>query len=256
MAAVTEEPLEVQDLLGVQRPDRLLQLVNRLQAEAAATLNGTEAGGAVLANLRHVLLADKEVITPDDWAALTPANGFADAGPAGGYGALGVRKSPDGLVQLRETVSRGAGAPALFTSIATMPSIFAPPASVRRAGEATGNTLGGWQVTASGAVQWLFGNPTAGFTVAGSWQAADPTLPAWPSPLRLKVRSRATVRRVFVEARTASGGEEGLQAPCTVTGARIEAPATPGESPVLLIPRVDGLRALTRYRLTILVLVE
>lgn len=258
MAAISDEPLEIQDLAGLERPERVLEFLGRLQAEAGASLNGTKDTGITVANLRHLLLADKEVITPDDWTPLSFAggSGWTDVGPAGGHGSFAARKSPDGTVRIREILQRAAGAPAVGSTIATVPALFAPQALVRRTGEATGNALGGWQVTASGEVQWLFGAPGTYFTLQGTWQAADPSMPEWPTPVRLKVQQRATVRRAYVEARAATGAEAGLPVAAAVYGARIDPPAVADEPPVLVLPRVDGLRPNTRYRLTFLVLVE
>lgn len=258
MAAISDEPLEIQDLVGLQRPERLLEAVNRIQSEAGATLNGGASSGATLGNLRHLLLADKEVITPGDWTPLEFASGsgWTDTGPARTFGSFAVRKSPDGTVRIREVLARPAGAPAVGAVIATVPALYAPQATVRRYGSATGDVLSAWQVTAGGAVQWLFGDPTSEFFVTGTWQAADPSMPEWDKPIRLKVQERATVRRTYVEARAATGAEAGLAVPCQVYGARIDPPTSAEETPVLVIPRVDGLRPNTRYRLTILVLVE
>lgn len=252
---VQPEDLEPADLEGLRRPERLLELFNQLQASAAAALNGGPKEGLTLANLRHVLLEDKECITPSDWTPLTLASGWASFG--GSYGAPGVRKAPGGRVELREGVARAAGPPAVLASIATLPAWAWPQADVRRTGESSLNAIAGYQVTTGGDVQWLFGNPTLAFTFnGGSWQAADPSLPPWPAPLKVRVEERYTLRRVYVEARRTDASESELPGPVLVSGAYIEAPASAGDKPTLVVPRIDGLRENARYTLTILLLVE
>lgn len=252
---ITDDPLEAVDVEGLKRPERLVELFNALQGASAASLNGTRSTGITLGNVRHVLLEDKELVVPSDWHTLSLAGGWADFG--GGHGTPAVRKSLDGRVEVREVLERAAGAPAAGSLIAALPEWAWPQALVRRAAEATGNALGGYQVTSAGQLQFLFGNPTTYFALnGGSWQAADPTLPEWTLPLRVKLEERVTLRRVFVEARRADSGESGLQPVAEVLGARVEPAQSVGEKPTLVVPRICGLREGARYRLTLLLLVE
>lgn len=234
----------------------MLSAFNLLQQQAGAALNGGTTNGLTASNARRVVLADKEVVTPDEWVPLALEHGFADCGPPG-YGAAGVRKDATGRVEIRECVSRAAGAPAAFTVITTLPAGYAPMDGIRRTCEASSNTLGGYEVLSTGAVRWLFGDPTSDFTFSGgSWMAADRSLPPWPTPFKvaLNLDGKVSVREVWVVARASSSTETGLTMPTVCQAPSIE--RTAGGGNVLVLPRIDGLRPLTRYRLTLWAFLE
>jgi hypothetical protein len=256
VGTITQDPLRPEALAGLKDPRALLTALNRLQAETGAILNG----GATIANDFRLVVAGIEVVTPDDWTQLAPANGFTDVGVANGYGPFSVRKEPGGTAWIQGIVKRAAGAPALFTEIAPLPAGFAPQYAQRRPGESTGLAFAVWDVSASGSVRYLAGNPTNDFHVSGSWVAVDKSLPPWPKPVGVRltderVGSTTQVRAVVAGGRS-SDGSAGLPSVASFPGAFIRPPARPGEPRLLVLPRIDGLRPLTRYALTLWVFLE
>ena len=263
MPAITQDPLRPEALKGVEDPRQLLTALNRLQSEAGAVLNG----GATLANAWRVVLPGVEIVTPDEWTALTPLNSFADIGPTNSAGSLAVRKLPNGLVELREAVNRPAGAPASFTPIANLPAGHGPSAALRRVADAAGAHGVYDVIPASGAtpakVRWVAGTPTTAFWLAGGmWEAADKSLPAWPTPVTVRLADRrigtstsVSVRHVLCAARTADGSA-GILSTVSFPGAYIQAPSKPDEPRLLVLPRIDGLLPNLRYSLTLWAFLE
>src|SRR4029453_16744476 len=70
MPAITLDPLRPEALAGLKEPRGLLTTLNRLQTETGAVLNA----GATLANAWNAVFTGVELVTPDDWEALTPLN--------------------------------------------------------------------------------------------------------------------------------------------------------------------------------------
>jgi hypothetical protein len=261
MPTITNDPIRAEILEGLKDPRPLLAAVNRLQQEAATILNG----GATLANAWRVMFPAVEVVVPDDWVPLTPINGFADIGPANGAGAFAVRKWPDGRVEVREAVNRGAGAPAAFTVIADLPAGFGPNTSLRRVSDAAG-VHGVYDVIAAtgsapAKLRWVAGTPTVSFWLSGGqWAAADKSLPAWDKPVSLRLTDKRVsastgVREVLCVGRT-QDGSAALLSRVTVTGAYVQPPARPGEPFLLVLPRMDGLVPGIRYTLTLWAFLE
>lgn len=256
---ITLDPLLEKDLAGLREPGPLLDAFNRLQAECGALLNS----GLTLANAYRVELFEKELVTPDEWVALTPLNGFADIGAASNAGSLAVRKSAAGRVELREVVNRPAGPPGGTTVIANLPAGYGPQAAALRIANANG-AMGVYTIDPATSalparVRWVSGTPTSNYWLAGgSWEAADHSLPAWPIPVRLRIRdlSARTVRHVVLLARTADSATTGVAPTVHFPGPTIEKPARAGELPVLVLPRIEGLQPLTRYRVSIAALLE
>lgn len=246
MSTVTIDPLREEALSGLKDPKALLQAFNRLQEECAV-LNGA----LTTDNLSRLVLAEKELVTPSDWVALTPQTGFEDVGPAT-YGSFAVRKQGDGRVEIRERVKRAAGPPTLFDPITTLPTGYAPAVGLRRVADANG-THGAYDVLPTGLVRWLSGNPTSEFSFCGgSWIAEDRSIPTWEKPFRiiLPVPNMVKVREVRVVARQAPFDGYALKTECTVYAPTVER-VEGQQQPVLSIPRIDGLQPETRYKLTL-----
>lgn len=255
---ITQDPLRPEALEGLADGRQLLTILNRLQSEAGAAING----GLTLANDFRVVLPGIEVVTPDDWTLLTPtpASGFVDVGVANGYGPFSVRKEPGGTAWIQGIVQRAAGAPAIFTEIAPLPAGYEPQYAQRRPGESTGLNFAVWDVSDAGSVRFLAGNPTNDFHVSGSWVAADKSLPPWPKPVEVRLTDRRVlattqVRAVVAAART-HDGSAGILSAASFPGAYIRAPAKPDEPRLLVLPRIDGLRPLVRYTLTLWAFME
>lgn len=262
MPNITQEPLRPDALKGVEDPRQLLTVVNRLLQEAGNVLNG----GATLTNAWRVVLPGVEVITPDEWVPLTALNGFADAGPGAGAPGLAARKDPyTRRVEVREVVSRAAGAPAAFTTIANLPAGYGPAAAVRRVADAAG-AHGVYDVTAATAstpalLRWVAGTPTTSFWFSGgSWQAEDSSIPAWEKPVTVRltdtrISASTRVRHVLCFAQTVDN-RGGLLPTVTFPGASIQAPQKNGEPFLLALPRIDGLKPTLRYTLTLWAFLE
>ena len=261
MPAITLDQLRLEGLKGLQEPEHLLETLNRLQSEVGAVLNG----GATLANAWRISFPSVEIVTPSEWAPLTPLNGFADAAPAG-FGAFAARKTPGGRVELREVVKRASGAPAIGTAIALLPAGYAPRYALRRPGTTGIPSVAVYDVqpasgATAGSVRWIAGDPTAQFWLdGGSWQAEDRSLPEWSTPVALRVADpRVTgstkVRLVLAEARSADGSA-GIPSVLAFPGARLERPTGQGEGFRLVLPRIDGLREERRYTLSLTGLLE
>ena len=248
MPTITVDPLPEEALSGLKDPTALQRAFNRLQEECAV-LNGR----LTASNLAKLVLAEKEIVTPSDWVSLADVldNGFTDLGPAT-YGAVAVRKDGAGRVEIRERVQRGAGPPALFTTIATVGPAYAPAVGVRRVADA-GGVHGAYDVLPTGAVRWLAGDPTAEFSFCGgSWVANDRSVPAWSTPFRviLPTTLSVSIREVLVVARAATFDGYGIPVECTVYKPTVER-VQGQEQPVLSIPRIDGLQPEQRYKLTL-----
>jgi len=257
--AVTQEPLPQKAFDGLKEPALLMQAFNRLQAES-----GVLNGGLTLANSRRVVLADKELVTPSDWTALTLESGFVDAG---GDAFFGVRKGLDGTVHLREVFQHASGVPADGTLIAPLPAGFAPAGSAYITGFSdggAGTVLATVKVvpTATGAqLQYRTGAPQVFQVCSGQWTAVDKSLPAWAEPFRCRLPieaanpNRITVRSVLIVARAPNVADAGLESVSLVHSPTVERVANE-KYPNLVIPRIDGLRELTRYRLTLWAFLE
>jgi hypothetical protein len=256
---VTQEPLQPKAFEGLKEPGLLMAAFNRLQGEA-----GILNAGLTLANARRVVLADKELVTPaSEWTTLSllAAGGFDDTGVANGYAPLSVLKQADGVAFIQGRLQRAAGAPPALTAIAQLPPGYAPASAQRRVGDATGYTLGVWHVDAGGSLRYLAGDPTNDFSVSGSWVAADKSLPAWSTSFRCRLPvenanpNKLVVRSVLIAARSATTADAGLLAVTSVYAPAVE--RVDGERfPNLVLPRIDGLREGTRYRLTLWAFLE
>lgn len=257
MPTVTNDPLRAEALDGLKDPRALLTTVNRIQSEAGDILNG----GATLLNAWRVVLTGVEVVVPDEWRPLTPINGFSDF-----VGNFAVRKDPfTKRVELREGVSRAAGAPAAGTVIAELPSGYGPATyGVRVAASDSG--FGSYDLNpASGGalaqVRWQSGTPTSNFWLnAGSWQPIDPSIPSWDKPVTCRLTDRritgsTVVRLVLCTVRTQDDSAF-LLSTATFPGASIQAPQKPGEPFLLALPRIDGLVSGRRYNLTLWAFLE
>lgn len=261
MPTITQDPLLQEGVRGIEDPRQLLAVINRLQSESGAILNG----GATLANAWRVVLTGVEVVVPEEWTPLAPLNSFADIGPSNSAGALAVRKLPSGLVQLREAVNRPAGAPASFTPIAELPAGHGPVAATRRVADAAGAHGVYDIIPASGGapakVRWVAGVPTTAFWLAGGmWEAADKSLPAWEKPVTCRLADRrlspsTIVRLVLCVART-QDDSAALLSTVTFPGAEVTPPQKGGEPFLLVLPRIDGLRPGRRYSLTLWAFLE
>jgi hypothetical protein len=243
---ITVDPLPQEALSGLKDPTALLRAFNRLQEECAV-LNGR----LTQANLSRLVLAEKELVTPSEWVALTPLNSFAEFGPTT-YGALAVRKDGSGRVEIRERVQRTAGPPALFTPITNVGPAYAPALGVRRVADA-GGAHGAYDVLPNGDVRWLAGDPTSEFSFCGgSWAANDRSIPTWEKPFRviLPTTLSVSIREVLVVARAATFDGYGIPVECTVYKPTVER-VQGQEQPVLSIPRIDGLQPEQRYKLTL-----
>lgn len=257
MPIITQDPLRPDGLAGIEDPRQLITTVNRIQAEAAAILNG----GATLANAWRVVVTGVEVVVPSEWTPLTPLNGFADF-----VGNFAVRKDPfTKRVEVREGVNRGAGAPAAGTVIANLPAGFGPASyGVRVASSDTGH--GTYDLfPASGGnpaqLRWQGGTPTTNFWLnAGSWQPEDPSIPTWAKPVTCRLTDKritpsTLVRLVLCVAKTQDGSAL-LPSVVTFPGASIQAPQKPGEPFLLVLPRIDGLVSGRRYTLALWAFLE
>jgi hypothetical protein len=260
MSTITQDEIRPEDLEGLKKSGHLLTVINQLQGEAAGALNG----GLMLSNFWRVVLTGVEVVTPEEWAPLAPLNGFADAA-GGGAGAFAARKDPlTNRVELREVVNRPAGAPAATTVIARLPAGYGPLTYVVRVSECDSGHGAYDVVPATSAtpaqIRYQKGTPTAAFWLnGGSWQAADPSIPPWSKPVTLLVRNpfgARVVRHVLCEARTADGGASAILSTVRFPGAFLQPPADVDGQWNLVLPRIDGLRPLMRYSLTIWAFLE
>lgn len=250
LPTITLDPLQAEDLKGLEEPEAVLEAFNRLQQEARTIL----ASGITLANFRQAVLQQVEIVTPDEWLSLPLENSFADAGSAGSE--FAVLKTHGGHVRLREVVSRGS-APADGTLIAQLPAGYAPSGTRFITGVSTGEVICSTKVQPSGRIEYRSGDPTAFLTLGGSWIAADKSLPAWPTPVRVRLASRGvdTCRLVLVLARS-KDTSAGVFHPVSFPSPVIEQPQRQVDFPVLVLPRIDGLQPLTRYTLTLVALLE
>lgn len=192
-----------------------------------------------------------DITAPDDWAPLSPLNGFIDAG-APSYGNLAVRKDAGGNVTLRSIVQRAAGAPAAFTTILQLPAAYLPATGERRTGEATGNALSGWDITPTGAVRWLFGAPTAYFTLSGTWTAADRSPPAWAIPQSFALGNDFPAAPALVEVLDVLAADGRRQVPAGVAWR----PVRRGSLYSVQLDYVAGLTPGQAYTLTVFVTPE
>lgn len=257
MPSITNDPLRAEALEGLKDARFLLAAFNRLQQETATILNG----GSTLANAWRVVFPAVEVVVPDDWVPLAAINGFSDF-----VGNLAVRKCPfTKRVEVREGVNRGAGAPAAGTVIANLPAGFGPASYGVRVADAGGGH-GTYDLNpASGGtpaqLRWQSGTPTATFWLnAGSWHPDDYSLPSWAKPLQLRLTDKrvtpaTVVRLVLCVART-QDGSAGIISTATFPGAFVQPPTRAGEPHLLVLPRIDGLKAGLRYRLTLWAFLE
>lgn len=232
----------------------VMRLLPPLERALRATEGCLRAGLTISENLR-AFVRTARLTVPDDWVAVTLANGFQQFPGATQFGTPAVRFLEHGEVETRGLVERPAGAPAAGTTI------FVPPVGYPTA------TIGDRRfiVDGGGAPSYLEIIPSgAGFVYnagpvnllhigALRWVPQDRRPPAWSTTLDLEVPTEWRPARVVVldYRYVVSGKPEQLRRTTGAGRVQWSEQTTREGKRTIRIERIFGMSPGTTYDLTL-----
>lgn len=204
-----------------------------------------------------------DVTSPDDWTTVTPGQWVFGSNYQqwtdtlyGRNGLCALRKGPDGWVDcvgMWDNISNTASASDYLISFPAG-SPLAPPDGGWAIESSNNFMQQGTVIIRSNGVQWNTGLVSQWVSLAGlRWRAADATPPPWPEPsqpvLSLGEDYPGTPEVVRVEDAVTEAGVHLGPLQVSWELGRV------GRSPAVRVRRVEGLAPLTKYRLTLAILV-